>query len=131
MGAKKKTTKPKSSAKLKGQQANAEALEKPLDSSIASTEAPTNEKKSKRQTKSNKPKRTSALDAAAKVLGENGARMHCKEMIDAMAATGYWKSANGQTPSATLYSAISREIKHKGKQSRFAKAERGKFELAE
>jgi hypothetical protein len=49
------------------------------------------------------------------------------EMIEAMAKKGYWSSPNGQTPSATLYSAILREINVKGKESRFAKTERGKF----
>jgi hypothetical protein len=36
----------------------------------------------------------------------------------------------GATPAATLYSAILREIKAKGKESRFVKTERGKFGLA-
>ena len=49
------------------------------------------------------------------------------EMIEAMAKKGYWSSPNGQTPSATLYSAILREINVKGKESRFTKTERGKF----
>ena len=41
-----------------------------------------------------------------------------------MAAKGYWSSPNGQTPAATLYSAILREINVKGKESRFKKTER-------
>ncbi len=77
-----------------------------------------------------KAKKTSALDAAAKVLGETKQPMNCKEMIDAMAAKGYWKSAAGKTPWATLYSAILREIGTKGKEARFKKTERGKFALA-
>src|SRR2546429_3439625 len=52
-------------------------------------------------------------DAAAKVLGEQGKPMNCQEMIDAMAAKGYWTSPGGKTPSATLYSAILRELKTK------------------
>jgi hypothetical protein len=67
------------------------------------------------------------LDAAAKVLGEKKEPMTTKEMIEAMAAKGYWSSPNGQTPAATLYSAILREIKTKGKESRFKKADRGLF----
>jgi hypothetical protein len=51
-------------------------------------------------------------------------------MIEAMAKKGYWTSPNGQTPSATLYSAILRELKKKGSDSRFKKADRGKFGLA-
>ena len=72
----------------------------------------------------------SALDAAAKVLGESTEPMTTGEMIEAMSAKGYWRSPGGKTPSATLYSAIAREISTKGKESRFKKAERGKFELA-
>ncbi len=44
-----------------------------------------------------------------------------------MAEKGYWKSPGGLTPHATLYSAIIREIKVKGKEARFKKADRGKF----
>jgi HB1, ASXL, restriction endonuclease HTH domain len=74
-----------------------------------------------------KPKKTSALDAAAKVLGEAGEPMNCVELIEAMSKKGYWTSPGGATPQATLYSAILREIKTKGKDSRFQKTERGKF----
>ncbi len=74
-----------------------------------------------------KPKKTSALDAAAKVLGEAGQPMACMEMIEAMSKKGYWTSPGGATPQATLYSAILREIKTKGKEARFRKTERGKF----
>ena len=76
-----------------------------------------------------KEKKTSALDAAAKVLGENGEPMNCQEMIKAMSDKGYWKSPGGLTPHATLYSALLREIKAKGKEARFKKADRGKFSL--
>jgi hypothetical protein len=81
--------------------------------------------------KSQKPraKKTGALDAAAKVLGEAKAPMTTKEMIDAMAAKGYWKSPGGKTPERTLYSAILREIVTKSKEARFAKSARGKFTL--
>ena len=53
--------------------------------------------------------------------------MTCKELIEAMAAKGYWTSPGGQTPDATLYSAILREIGTKGADARFTKSERGKF----
>ncbi len=69
----------------------------------------------------------SALDAAAKVLSEEGASMTTGEMIEAMAKKGYWTSPGGKTPAATLYSAILREITTKGKESRFTKTERGQF----
>ena len=44
--------------------------------------------------------------------------MDSQEMIEAMASKGYWKSPGGKTPHATLYAAIAREIKIKGKVSR-------------
>jgi hypothetical protein len=71
----------------------------------------------------------SALDAAAKVLGEAGGALTCKEMIEVMAARGYWTSPKGKTPASTLYSAILRENQTKGTQSRFQKTDRGKFSL--
>ena len=71
----------------------------------------------------------SAIAAAAKVLGEIGQAMTARELIEALAAKGYWKSPNGRTPGATLYAAISREVSTKGKDSRFVKADRGKFAL--
>jgi hypothetical protein len=69
----------------------------------------------------------SRLNAAAKVLAEKGEPMTCKEMIEAMAAKGYWTPPGGLTPHATLYSSIAREIRDKGKESRFKEGERGKF----
>jgi hypothetical protein len=72
----------------------------------------------------------SAIEAAARVLAETREPMNTREMIDAMSAKGYWTSAGGKTPQATLYSAILREIQVKGKDARFTKTERGKFALA-
>jgi len=69
----------------------------------------------------------SCLNAAAKALAEKGEPMNCKEMIESMAAKGYWTTPGGKTPHATLYSSIAREIRDKGKDSRFKKSERGKF----
>jgi hypothetical protein len=77
-----------------------------------------------------KPKRISALDAAATVLKAKGEAMRSGEMIAAMAEQGLWSSPNGKTPHATLYAAILREIGAKGKEARFTKVERGKFEYA-
>ncbi len=74
-------------------------------------------------------KKLSALDAAAKVLGEATEPLNTKEMIERMSAQGYWKSPGGQTPHATLYSAIAREIDKKGDDARFQKTERGRFTL--
>ncbi len=77
-----------------------------------------------------KPKRVSALDAAAQVLQKSGQAMRAQEMIAAMSEAGLWSSPNGKTPHATLYAAILREINAKGKDARFRKVERGKFEFA-
>jgi hypothetical protein len=76
------------------------------------------------------PKKLSALDAAVRVLEETKHAMTCPELIEAMAAKSYWSSPEGKTPAATLYSAILRELKTKGKDSRFKKTERGKFKRA-
>jgi hypothetical protein len=81
-------------------------------------------------TKEPKAKKTSAIDAAVRVLEEAGQSMTCPEMIEAMTAKKYWTSPKGLTPAATLYSAVLREIKAKGKESRFVKTDRGQFGLA-
>ncbi len=74
-----------------------------------------------------KPKRVSALDAAAQVLADADQPMRAKEMVETMAERGLWSSPNGKTPEATLYAAILREIKAKGDAARFRKIERGQF----
>ena len=93
----------------------------------------TKEPKTARKPKASKAAKAdgklSCIDAAAKVLGETKEPMTTKAMIEAMAAKGYWSSPNGQTPAATLYSAILREIKTKGKEARFKKADRGLFAI--
>ncbi|MCC7408095.1 MAG: hypothetical protein IT442_08485 [Phycisphaeraceae bacterium] len=80
------------------------------------------------------PRRFSILDAAVKVLGERSPSdgpLTCVQMIERMAAKGYWQPARGgKTPANTLYSAVLREINTKGDAARFAKTERGKFQLA-
>jgi hypothetical protein len=75
------------------------------------------------------PAKLSAIDAAAKLLGEAGQAMNCQELIGAMAAKGYWTSPGGKTPAGTLYSAILRELQTKGDEARFVKAARGKFAI--
>jgi len=71
--------------------------------------------------------KASALDAAARVLRESGQPMSCPELIEQMAAKGYWSSPKGKTPSSTLYAAIAREVKLKGAASRFIKTGPGRF----
>jgi HB1, ASXL, restriction endonuclease HTH domain len=73
------------------------------------------------------PKRPSALDAAAQVLGGAAEPMTAPELIAAMAEHQLWTSPNGKTPAATLSAAIGREIKARGKNARFKKAGRGRF----
>ena len=73
------------------------------------------------------PSKSSALDAAARVLRESGQPMSCPELIEHMAAKGYWTSPKGKTPSSTLYAAIAREVKLKGAASRFVKTGPGRF----
>src|SRR5690349_14100290 len=99
---------------------------------MATKKKPTTKKRATKKSpaqKAPKPKKTSALDAAAKVLGESKEPLTTKEMIDAMQTKGYWKSPEGKTPDRTLYSAILREIVLKKGEARFKKTERGKFTL--
>ena len=75
----------------------------------------------------NDGKKLSALDAAAKVLSESTEPLRAKDIIDQMAEKGYWTSPGGKTPHATISAAIMREIRDKGDDSRFKKADRGLF----
>jgi hypothetical protein len=72
-------------------------------------------------------KKLSAINAAYQVLADAGKPMNCQELIAAMTEKGLWTSPGGLTPAATLYSAMLRELKAKGSESRFSKAEKGKF----
>lgn len=116
--------------------ANAEPTAQPTQTSGATSEKVTNEpvddKKGDtpvrtRVPKAPKEKRTSGLDAAAQVLQESNEPMTAKEIVETAEANGIWKSPGGKTPHATIFSAIIREIAKKGPESRFKKAQRGKF----
>ncbi len=76
-----------------------------------------------------RPKRLSALDAAAQVLARAGRPMRVKELVAALAEQGLWSSPNGKTPEATLYAAMLREARQRGDVARFRKADRGQFEF--
>jgi len=76
-----------------------------------------------------KPKRMSALDAAAIVLKSSKEPLNCDALIEAMSTRKLWVSPNGATPAQTLYAAIVREIKAKGREARFIKSERGHFAI--
>jgi hypothetical protein len=88
---------------------------------------PEGKPKRARSKKEPKPKRMSGLDAAAKVLEESSEPMNVKQIVEVAESKGYWKSPGGKTPWATVYSAIIREVKTRGQDARFRKAERGRF----
>jgi hypothetical protein len=94
---------------------------------VDTASTPATDAKGKRSKADEGDKKLSALDAAARVLAEAGEPLNTKQMVEAMAAKGYWTSPGGKTPHATLYSAILREITTKGTESRFKKTERGHF----
>lgn len=73
-------------------------------------------------------KRTGILDAAAQILAKAKEPMGCKAIVEQALEGGLW-TTTGKTPSATLYAAISREIAKKGKDARFEKVDRGRFQL--
>lgn len=109
---------------------SAAKTKKPASRRAKSTKTTKSATKNAGEPKARKPKsdgKLSALDAAAKVLAESREPMTTGEMVEAMAAKGYWTSPGGKTPERTLYSAILRELNLKGTESRFVKTERGKF----
>jgi len=70
----------------------------------------------------------SGLDAAAQVLAKAKEPLNAKTIAQRAISLG-WKT-NGATPHATLYAAMIREIAVKGKDARFAKADKGLFTAA-
>lgn len=96
--------------------------------SPAPTDEPTKKHRKLKVKADIKPKKLSMMAAALQVLQERKVAMTCPELIDVMATEGLWISPGGKTPANTLYAAISRDIKDKGKASAFRKAERGRFE---
>jgi len=130
------TTKTKSSKKAKkNDPKKAERLAKEARAEIAARIATLDGAKSRtakagKSAKDKKPpkaKRVSALDAAATVLGGAKEPMTAADLIKAMAERKLWSSPNGKTPEQTLYAALIREIKAKGKDARFTKTDRGLF----
>ena len=71
--------------------------------------------------------RLSLVDAAAKVLEGARAPMGVREMFEEARRRRLWEPGAGKTPLQTLCSSIYREIKEKGSEARFRKAERGRF----
>jgi hypothetical protein len=82
--------------------------------------------KAKAAKKAKGPKKPSLLDLAAEVLGKAGKPMGCKEIVEEVLKSGRW-TTKGRTPSATLYSAILREVANPARGSRFKKVDRGLF----
>jgi hypothetical protein len=74
-----------------------------------------------------KPSKIPLLDAAAEVLKAESP-LTCGQLIERLAETGLWTS-DAATPANTLHAALSREIRIKGKESRFEKVIRGQFGL--
>ena len=72
-------------------------------------------------------KKLSLLAAALEVLKADDAAMNTKQMVEAAKVRRLWTPGAGKTPEQTLYSAIMREIKAKGDNSRFVKDARGHF----
>ena len=75
-----------------------------------------------------KPKRTSLLEAATRVLKETRKTMRSGDIVEVILKKDYWQTT-GKTPSATLHAAMIREIKDKGQKARFKKVDRGLFGL--
>jgi len=104
-------------------------MSKSKKSTKTSSKKATTSKQQTTEPKAAAPKKTSGLDAAAKVLAEAGKPMNVKAIVEVAMAKGYWTS-KGATPWATVYSAVIREIAAKKEASRFRKTARGMFEIA-
>jgi len=91
----------------------------------APAKSTTRQRKTKAAAKPAKEKKPSGLDLAAKVLAESKEPLASKAIAERAIAAG-WKTS-GKTPHATLYAAMIREIRDKGKESRFEKVDRGLF----
>ena len=74
-----------------------------------------------------RPTLSDCLDAAARVLTDAGRADDLPRPHRGHGTRGLWTSPGGQTPHATLYSALLREINTKGDNARFVKVDRGRF----
>jgi len=103
---------------------------------IATTgEAEATPKANGKKTKSCTPKQPkdglSALDAAHKVLLEIGTALNVRQIAEVIFDKGYCPNLKGATPHATISSALQRDVKRKGRESRFYKAGIGLFGAVE
>lgn len=113
--------------KGKGRKGATKAPATPKPKAAAKVEAPATRKPKAATSGEAKPKRVSALDAAAQILRSAKEPMRPREIIEAAASKGLWTSPAGKTPHATLDAAMRREIKVKGKEARFTVEGRGLF----
>ena len=109
--------------------AEAQAADAAANAHAVPADAPSAKATKAKKAKEPKVKKVSGLDAAAQVLKDKGEPMTCKDIVETMLAKGMWKTG-GKTPSATIYSAMIREIDTKPGESRFTKTGRGLFTLA-
>src|SRR5438046_627075 len=104
MSAKKTSTAPKAKKSKAAKEAKPEDgkpaepnAEEATSAELKGEEAKTSAKTSKAKKKADaKPKKLSAIDAAARVLGEAGEALNCQDIIKAMAEKGYWTSPGGK-----------------------------------
>lgn len=82
--------------------------------------------KAPKPAKEKKPKKVSLLDAAVTVLAGSKEPMSAKEIVADVLGRKMW-STKGETPEATLYAAMIREIAAKKGEARFKKVDRGLF----
>ena len=74
-------------------------------------------------------KKLSQMAAAEKVLATAKEPMNCKAIVEAMAKKKLWSSPSGKTPEATLYAALLRHIRDKGKNAKFKKVGPGQVAI--
>lgn len=128
MATKKTTTKAatKKTASKGGTKKKAASKTRTIKSAAkAPAKAAPRQRKTKAATKPAKEKKPSGLDLAAKVLAASKEPLNSKTIAERAIEAG-WKTS-GKTPHATLYAAMIREIRDKGKESRFEKVDRGLF----
>jgi hypothetical protein len=97
----------------------------------ATTDTSDAPKRDTRERMATNGKPMSLINAAAYILAQgNREPMRCKDIVEQAVEQKLWQPGKGLTPASTLSAAIMREIKTKGNDSRFRKAERGKFTIA-
>jgi hypothetical protein len=99
------------------------------DAAVASGR-PTGERGCKGAKKAKAGGQMSGLDAAAKVLVESAEPLNAKQIVEAMAAKGYWTSPGGKTPASTIYAAMLTNAR-KGDQAWFKRVDRGLWTLTD